>query len=182
MSLDVPDSPGSETICQSYFELQFRSKDSQRSFTTPGHFVGTQMTGNKTRTNSAHRGQSCKYPAIYILQCCNLIFHVLHFHVIRMKNNFVKNLFSHDQPKMQTCRLRADTLSLWSTNPQNSPGKETTIRKSYKFNIKGSSQVKRTCFDDPQLSHESVYDKFWAGVASSPDLMLLSQSQWTRSD
>ena len=164
MSLDVPDSPGSETICQSYFELQFRSKDSQRSFTTPGHFVGTQMTGNKTRTNSAHRGQSCKYPAIYILQCCNLIFHVLHFHVIRMKNNFVKNLFSHDQPKMQTCRLRADTLSLWSTNPQNSPGKETTIRKSYKFNIKGSSQVKRTCFDDPQLSHESVYDKFWAGL------------------
>ena len=102
MSLDVPDSPGSETICQSYFELQFRSKDSQRSFTTPGHFVGTQMTGNKTRTNSAHRGQSCKYPAIYILQCCNLIFHVLHFHVIRMKNNFVKNLFSHDQPITQT--------------------------------------------------------------------------------
>ena len=107
MSLDVPDSPGSGTICQSYFELQFRSKDSQRSFTTHGHFVGTQMTGNKTRTNSAHWGQSCKYPAIYILQCCNLIFHVLHFHVIRMKNNFVKNLFSHDQPKMQTCRLRA---------------------------------------------------------------------------
>ena len=69
-----------------------------------GIFVGIQMTGNTTRTNSAQRGhtqaqaQSCKYAAIYILQCCNLIFHVLHFHVIRMINNFVKNLFSQDQP------------------------------------------------------------------------------------
>ena len=102
MSLDVPDRPGSETICQSYFELQFRSKDSQRSFTTRGRFVGTDMTGNKTRTNSAQGAKSCKYPAIYILQCCNLIFHVLHFHVIRMKNNFANNLFSQDQPKLQT--------------------------------------------------------------------------------
>ena len=117
MSLDVPDRPGSETICQSYFELQFRSEDSQRSFTIRGRFVGTDMTGKKTRTNSAQGGQSCKYPAIYILQCCNLIFHVLHFHVIRMKNNFVKTCFHTTNPKCKhVCSLKlADTLSLWST-------------------------------------------------------------------
>ena len=37
----------------------------------------------------------CRYPAILYLQCCNLIFHVLHFRVIRMKNNFVTEHASH---------------------------------------------------------------------------------------
>ena len=33
---------------------------------------------------------SCNYPILYY----NLEFHVLHFHVIRMKNKIVKNFFS----------------------------------------------------------------------------------------
>ena len=134
MSLDVPDRPGPETICQSYFELQFRSKDSQRSFTTRGRFVGTDMTGNKTRTNSAQGAQSCKYPAIYILQCCNLIFHVLHFHVIRMKNNFVKTCFHTTNPKCKHVGLKlADRLSIWFTIHQTHLEKK---QQSYEFNSK----------------------------------------------
>ena len=48
---------------------------------------------------------------------------------LEWKTILLKTCFRTTNPKCKHVglELRADTLSLWSTNPQNSPGKETTI-------------------------------------------------------